>query len=207
MKILNTMKNEFEEIRKNKYFKYIVAFGIIKKVILLFMILVPLLSFSQELVIGEERVEPGIVLIFEGAIKDVIEPKSNNLSVEETNVHIEARVNWDSNNIPDGTPSGGFIPYLKISSTVLNEKTGLKTFIDLTPHINLIDNFHYARNISLPGKKDELYTVEFNVIPPTNIELSLHKDWFDKYGNQLMANQYFLYENVNFEEIANASRK
>ena len=65
MKILNTMKNEFEEIRKNKYFKYIVAFGIIKKVILLFMILVPLLSFSQELIIGEERVEPGIVLIFE----------------------------------------------------------------------------------------------------------------------------------------------
>ena len=45
-------------------------------------------SFSQELIIGEERIDPGIVLIFEGAIKDVIEPKSNNLSVEETNVHI-----------------------------------------------------------------------------------------------------------------------
>ena len=131
MKIHNTMKTEYEEIRKNKYFKYIVAFGIIKKVILLFMILVPLLSFSQELVIGEERVEPGIVLIFEGAIKDVIEPKSNNLSVEETNVHIEARVNWDSNNIPDGTHAGGFIPNLNKRSTVLNEKTGLKTFLDL----------------------------------------------------------------------------
>ena len=77
----------------------------------------------------------------------------------------------------------------------------------MTPHINLIDNYHYARNISLPGKKDELYTVEFNVIPPTNIELSLHKDWLDKYGNQLMSNQYFLYENVNFEVIANATRK
>ena len=41
------MKKEFEEIRKSKYFKYIVAFGIIKKVILLVMFLVPLLSFSQ----------------------------------------------------------------------------------------------------------------------------------------------------------------
>ena len=59
----------------------------------------------------------------------------------------------------------------------------------------------------MPGKKNELYTVEFNVIAPTNIELSLHKDWLDKYGNQLMTNQYFLYENVNFEEIANATRK
>ena len=39
---------------------------------------------SQELIIGEERVEPGIVLIFEGAVKDVVIPKSNNLSVEET---------------------------------------------------------------------------------------------------------------------------
>jgi len=41
------MKKEFEKIRKSKYFKYIVAFGIIKKVILLVMFLVPLLSFSQ----------------------------------------------------------------------------------------------------------------------------------------------------------------
>ena len=41
------MKKEFEELRKSKYFKYIVAFGIIKKVILLVMFLVPLLSFSQ----------------------------------------------------------------------------------------------------------------------------------------------------------------
>jgi len=26
--------------------------------------------FSQELVLGEERIEPGIIFIFEGAIKD-----------------------------------------------------------------------------------------------------------------------------------------
>ena len=96
---------------------------------------------------------------------------------------------------------------MHITSKVTNQKTGLSTFIDLTPHINLIDNYHYARNISLPGKKDELYTVEFNIIPPTNIELSLHKDWLDKYGSQLMNNQYFLYKDVNFEEIANASRR
>jgi len=206
MKILNNMKNKFEEIRKSKYFKYIVAFGIIKKVILLFMILVPLLSFSQELVIGEERVEPGIVLIFEGAIKDVIEPKSNNLSVEETNVHIEARVNWDSVNIPDGTPPGGFVPYLKISSIIYNEKTGLKTFIDLTPHINMIDNFHYARNISLPGEVDELYTVEFKINAPHEFDLAFHKDWLEKFGKDLFQNISFKYKNVDFEEIAKASR-
>ena len=162
---------------------------------------------SQELIIGEETVDPGITFIFEGAVKDHVMPNGMHLKENETNVHIEARVNWDIKNTPEGSPKGGFVAYLHITSKVTNQKTGLSTFIDLTPHINLIDNYHYARNISLPGKKDELYTVEFNIIPPTNIELSLHKDWLDKYGSQLMNNQYFLYEDVNFEEIANASRR
>lgn len=178
-----------------------------KKLILLILTLNLNFSISQELIIGEETVHPGIVFIFEGAVKDHVMPSGMHLKENETNVHIEARVNWDIKNTPKGSPEGGFVAYLHITSKVTNQKTGLSTFIDLIPHINLIDNYHYARNISLPGKKDELYTVEFNVIPPTNIELSLHKDWLDKYGSQLMNNQYFLYENVNFEEIANASRK
>ena len=178
-----------------------------KKLILLILSLNLNFSISQELIIGEETVQPGIVFIFEGAVKDHVMPSGMHLKENETNVHIEARVNWDIKNTPKGSPEGGFVAYLHITSKVTNQKTGLSTFIDLIPHINLIDNYHYARNISLPGKKDELYTVEFNVIPPTNIELSLHKDWLDKYGNQLMTKQYFLYENVNFEEIANASRK
>ena len=51
---------------------------------------------NPELVIGEERVEPGIVYIFEGAIKDHVMPMSMHLSENETHVHIEARANWDS---------------------------------------------------------------------------------------------------------------
>ena len=178
-----------------------------KKLILLILSLNLNFSISQELIIGEETVQPGIVFIFEGAVKDHVMPSGMHLKENETNVHIEARVNWDIKNTPNGSPEGGFVAYLHITSKVTNQKTGLSTFIDLIPHINLIDNYHYARNISLPGKKDELYTVEFNVIPPTNIELSLHKDWLNKYGNQLMTDKYFLYENVNFEEIVNASRK
>ena len=177
-----------------------------KKLLYLILLLNLNFSISQELIIGKETVDPGIVFIFEGAIKDHVMPIGMHLKENETNIHIEARVNWDFRNTPNGSPKGGFVAYLHITSKVTNQKTGLSTFIDLTPHINLIDNYHYARNISLPGKKDELYTVEFNVIPPTNIELSLHKDWLDKYGNQLMTNQYFLYENVNFEVIANATR-
>ena len=178
-----------------------------KKLIYLILILNVNFSISQELIIGEETVDPGIVFIFECAVKDHVMPQGMHLKENETNIHIEARVNWDNKNTPDGSPEGGFVAYLHITSKVTNQKTGLSTFIDLVPHINLIDNYHYARNISLPGEKDELYTVEFNIMPPTNIELSLHKDWLDMYGEKLMSKKYFSYKNVNFEEIANASRQ
>ena len=163
-------------------------------------------SNAQELIIGEERVEPGLLFIFEGAIKDHVSPSSLHLEEKQTNVHIEARVNWDTINIPEGAPSGGFVPYLHITAQIINEKTGLSTFIDLLAHINLIDNFHYARNISLPGKIDDLYTVKFSIVPPTNVELALHNDWNNKYGNSLFKNLKFTYKKVDFEDIAKASR-
>lgn len=162
---------------------------------------------SQELIIGEETVTPGIVFIFEGAIKDHVMPEGMHLKENQTNIHIEARVNWDTNNIPEGTPPGGFVAYLHITAKVTNQNSGMSTFIDLLPHINLVDNYHYARNISLPGNADDLYFVEFNILPPTHIDLSLHRDWLDNYGNELMKNQYFKYSNVDFEEIAKSSRR
>ena len=179
-----------------------------KKVFFYLLIIFGLnLSFSQELIIGEETVTPGIVFIFEGAVKDHVMPEGMHLKENQTNIHIEARVNWDTNNIPEGTPPGGFVAYLHITAKVTNQNSGMSTFIDLLPHINLVDNYHYARNISLPGNADDLYLVEFNILPPTHIDLSLHKDWLDNYGNELMKNQYFKYSNVDFEEIAKSSRR
>lgn len=181
-----------------------------KKLFLGVLLLSSIALFSQEekpeLVIGTERIKPGIVFVFEGAIKDHIIPQALHLSENETNVHIEARVNWDTVNTPKGTPPGGFVPYLHISAQIINEKTGLRTFIDLIPHINLIDNFHYARNISLPGLIDDLYTVKFNIFQPTSVDLALHKDWLNAYGNSLINNKKFTYKNVNFKEVANANR-
>ena len=79
-------------------------------------------SLCQELVIGEERVEPGVVFIFEGAIKDHVMPMAMHLSENQTNIHIEARVNWDTKNVPEGTPHGGFVPYLHMTAMVTNLK-------------------------------------------------------------------------------------
>ena len=176
------------------------------KKILYILIALNFLYANPELVIGEERVEPGVVFIFEGAIKDHIMPMGMHLNEDQTHVHIEARVNWDEKNIPKGTPIGGFIPYLHINATVTNKKTGLQTFIDLVPHINLIDNFHYARNMSLPGSIDDFYYVEFNIIPPTHIDLALHKDWLDTYGEELLSGCSFSYDNIYFGTICRATR-
>ena len=181
-----------------------------KLILILSIILITInnaFTINPELVIGEERVDPGIVFIFEGAIKDHVMPTNMHLAENETHVHIEARVNWDSKNVPKGTPKMGFVPYLYINAKIINEKTGLSTFIDLVPHINLVDNFHYARNISLPGKIDDLYTVIFNVIPPSSMDLSLHKDWSINYGNSLFKQTSFKYKSVYFKEIAESSRK
>lgn len=162
---------------------------------------------SQELIIGEERLEQGILMIFEGAVKDHIEPTNRHLGVADTNVHLEARVNWDVTNIPTGTPAGGFVPYLHISAKITNTRTGQTSFVDLVPHINLIDNFHYARNISLPGNNADLYNVAFKIMPPTFIDLSFHKDWVESYGAYLIKKMVFNYKDVSFHEIANANRK
>ena len=170
------------------------------------MLLSSTYSSAIELVIGEERIAPGILFIFEGAIKDTVYPESLHLREQNTQVHIEARANWDIENIPIGTVKGGFIPYLHISSKITNDTTGMITFIDLIPHINLIDNFHYARNIHLPGKITDTYSIEFIVHPPEPLELSFHKDWTELYQKSLFTAQRFNYKGVNFETIARANR-
>lgn len=162
---------------------------------------------SQELIIGSERVEPGIIFVFEGAIKDYIYPENYSFSEDQSDLHIEARVNWDETNIPEGTPGGGFVPYLKINAIVTNQRTSTKSFIDLVPHINLIDNFHYARNISLPGSIDDKYQVEFFINNPGNGDLLYHKDWLNNYSESLILNKSFIYQDISFSEIARLKRR
>ena len=172
----------------------------------LFFSIFLLFSNFPELIIGKEVVDPGIVFIFEGAIKDEIYPKSLHLDENETNVHIEARVNWDIENIPKGAVPGGFIPYLNITAKITNQDNGLRSFIDLTPHINLIDNFHYARNIYLPGSDEDLYSIEFSITPPQPAKIALHKDWKLIYGNKILKGYKFFFKNVDFKEISRSRR-
>ena len=161
---------------------------------------------AEEMIIGEEKIDPGIELIFEGAIKDDISPKEFYLSEQNSDIHIEALATW-TNDGPEGSVEGGFVPYLEIKVKIINQKTQDSVLYDLVPHINLTDNFHYANNIKLPGKKDDLYEVIFNLKSPSIGSLGYHYDWRENVNKNLISKKTFVYKDQNFSKWASLSRR
>ena len=161
-------------------------------------------SITGEMIIGKETIANGIDIVFEAAPKDTIFPRKYFLNEDETDIHIEMLINWASRT-STGSPIGGFIPYLKVYAEIQNSK-GEFSNTELTPHLNISDNFHYAQNIKLPGKISDLYDLKITIIPPKNNELGIHYDWNEKYG-VLLEKQTFIYKDLSFEEIANTTRR
>ena len=159
---------------------------------------------AEEMIFGEEMLQNGIKVIFEAAPKDTVYPEGYFLKENETDIHIEMLMNW-TNESPEGSPSGGFIPYLNVSATIENKK-GQSNKIKLTPHLNISDNFHYAQNIKLPGEINDLYDVVIEVAPPEMEQLGIHYDWNEKY-KYLIEKQKFTYKNLSFKDIAEKSRR
>ena len=112
--------------------------------------------------------------------------------------------NW-SKDSPNGSPAGGFVAYLKIFATIEAEN-GSKVTVQLTPHLNMSDNLHYAQNIKLPAGIDAIYNVTFEINPPDKNELGIHYDWNEEVG-PILEQTVFNYKNLNFKEIALSSRR
>ena len=163
-------------------------------------------EIQAEMIIGTGSIEPGVDLIFEGGVKDEIMPEEYYLSENETDVHIEVLANWSSD-APKGSPEGGHVAYLNITAVLINETTGSSDTHKLTPHVNMSDNLHYAKNIKLPGKIDESYTVIFEIRPPKNDELGMHYDWRYAVDNELIVAERFEFNNLDFKEIAISKRR
>ena len=160
--------------------------------------------FAEEMIFGEETIAPGFTIVFEAAPKDAIFPKNYFLDESSTDVHIEMLINW-SDKSPAGSPVGGFIPYLDVTAKIEN-MDGNSKIVKLTPHINIVDNFHYAQNVKLPGSIDEMYKVTIEINPPSDGELGIHYDWKEKYG-YLLDQKVFTYTNLSFKDIALKSRR
>jgi len=159
---------------------------------------------AEEMILGEEYIAEGMKIVFEVAPKDRVFPEGNYLTESETDIHIEMLINWSEGN-ESNSPVGGFIPYLNVFAEIIN-KSGVNTEVKLTPHLNISDNFHYAQNIKLPGEIDDTYDLIFEINPPDSNVLGIHYDWKKKY-QQLLIKKTFKYHNLNFQQIAKATRR
>ena len=159
---------------------------------------------GEEMVIGKKSISPGIEFIFEAAPKDTIFPNSLYLSENETDIHIEMLASWKEDNLALA-PSGSFVAYLEVEATIKNIN-GKTNKVNLTPHLNLIDNLHYAQNIKLPGSIDDSYDLTFKILPPRKEVLGIHFDWNEKFGD-LINETSFTFQNLNFKKIALKTRR
>ena len=156
------------------------------------------------MVIGKKSISPGIEFIFEAAPKDKIFPNSLYLPENETDIHIEMLASWKEDNLALA-PSGSFVAYLEVEAIIKNIN-GTTNKVNLTPHLNLIDNLHYAQNIKLPGSIDDTYDVTFKILPPRKEVLGIHFDWNEKFGD-LIKETSFTFLNLNFKKIALKTRR
>ena len=157
---------------------------------------------SSEMILGTEKITKDITVIFEGAPRDKIFSSPNNphLSESETDVHIEALINWNEDiDIPSQVPAS-FIPYLKVRAKITNQET------DESKNINLIDGFHYARNIKFPGSVDNEYLITFTIKQDSD-QLSYHKDWKDNYATPVIPEISFTYQDLNFFNVSQETRR
>ena len=164
-------------------------------------------AYSAEQIISEEQLSENITIIFEAAPKDsVFNELSPQLPEKETDIHIEALVNWSDDTQIEGQLAKGFIPYVSITSEIVNENSGQKKVIELTPHINLSDGFHYAKNIKLPGLRTDKYKLKFT-IKPDGEALTYHMDWKEKYPYPIFKKKVFEYSNLDFKKTSEATRR
>jgi len=167
-------------------------------------------AYAQEMIIGEETIDPGITMTFEAAPKDDVTPYEQNLAESDTDIHIEVLAHWATNpevSVPDGVQRGGFVGYMRFFATITNQATGETDKVALIPHITLGDAMHYARNVSLPGSSTDLYTVTFDVRPPAETELAFHKSWRDAHGTPLFQPATYTFEDLDFETMSAATRR
>jgi len=160
---------------------------------------------AGEVVIGEESINGEIALIFEAAPADTVSPSFMHLPEDETEVHLEVKANFEDNN-RYASSEGGFVPYLNVNAFIKNRATGEALQITLTPHLNLVDSFHYARNIDLPGDPvNDSYDLTFFVDPAGLFQVQIHADFRINLGGSIIESQEFTFENVNFAEVFNGA--
>ena len=171
--------------------------------VLLTLLSPPLLA---ERILGSTTIEPGIALTFEAAARDTIVPEKFYLAEKETDVHIELLATW-SDKAPPGAETGGHVAYLQVNGSIQNDQSKETLLFELSPHLNLSDNLHYAQNIKLPGDAESSYTLTFKVSPPRPGVLGIHADWVEAYGKTISTSESITFPSLNLKDVVQSRRR
>ena len=172
------------------------------------LVLFTLLSWPilAERILGSTTIEPGIELTFEAAARDTIVPEKFYMAEQETDVHIEVLATW-SDKAPPGAAKGGHVAYLQVNGSIQNDQSKETLLFELSPHLNLSDNLHYAQNIKLPGDAVSSYTLIFKISPPRAGVLGIHADWVEAYGKTISASESITFPSLNLKDVVQSRRR
>jgi uncharacterized protein involved in high-affinity Fe2+ transport len=162
----------------------------------------------EKMKIGKEKIEPGIRVEFIAETRDTITPENGNLPAQETDIHLEALVNWAELFPPKHELRGDYVPYLMVTAKITDEQSGKSEDVELVPHLSAGDGMHYAKNVKLPGADTDHYTLVFIIDPPKEGVVNFHSDWVKKFGaNYFSQPVTFTYKNQNFAKVIHSHRK
>ncbi len=94
------------------------------------------------------------------------------LTVEESNIHLEADIHWNENDL--GFGAGDWLSYSTVDYKIVSEATGEVAAEGTFMVMNADDGAHYGANIKLD--KADTYTLTFTIHSPVENGYLLHVD-------------------------------
>ena len=149
------MKTKFEKLIKSEYFRFILAFGIIKKVIIILLILSPHLTFSQSYYVYVASESEDTVSLLKFDKNQIEEIERISVGTFPTEIEGPHGITVDPNgkywylSLAHGNPFGKLIKYSTKTNKVVDETTlGL---FPASMQISTITGFLYCVNFNLHG--------------------------------------------------------
>jgi len=189
------MKKEYKKIFKNKYLKLLLAFGIIKKIVIIILLFLPLVSFAQDyyVYVASESEDTVSLIKFDG--NEAVEAERIDVGFMFAEIEGPHGITVDPSGdfwyitLAHGNPFGTLVKY----STKTNEAIARTTLglFPATMEISTITGFLYCVNFNLHGsmKPSNVSVVD----PETMTEITKIKTGSMPHGSRLSPDGLFQY--------------
>ena len=189
------MEKEYKKLFKNKYLKLLLAFGIIKKIVIIILLFLPLVSFAQDyyVYVASESEDTVSLIKFDG--NEAVEAERIDVGFMFAEIEGPHGITVDPSGdfwyitLAHGNPFGTLVKY----STKTNEAIARTTLglFPATMEISTITGFLYCVNFNLHGsmKPSNVSVVD----PETMTEITKIKTGSMPHGSRLSPDGLFQY--------------